>query len=176
MKSLAGYTSITEVFHFLGYEAASALLVLHALTGCDVSGKFSGKTKEFWTKRFLADRTNAAFIHALLSLLEILSDDVVDEIVSFFCRYYCPKRTPKRIEKSLQDTRYHLYKKHRSETSKLPPSPGAFLQHIKRACVPLRIWHSANLAETTIPLVTDFGWEDCERVIMAICTEDEIAP
>ena len=55
MKSLAGYTSITATFDFLGHQVASALLSFHALTGCDVSGKFSGKTKEFWTKRFLAD-------------------------------------------------------------------------------------------------------------------------
>ena len=176
MKSLAGYTSITATFDFLGHQVASALLSFHALTGCDVSGKFSGKTKEFWTKRFLADRTNAAFIRALVSLQQFLSDNVVDEIVKFFCKHYCPKRTAKKFISSLQETRYHLYKKYRSETCKLPPSPGAFLQHVKRACVLLRIWSSANLADTTVPIATDFGWEDCAGVIMPICTEEEIAP
>ena len=176
MKSLTGYTSITAVFNSLGSEVASALLPFHALTGCDITGKFSGKTKEFWTKRFLAERTNMNFIQALLSLHECQSDEVINEIASFFCRSYCPKRTAKRITKTLSETRYHLYKKYRSETSRLPPSPGAFLQHVKRSCVPLLIWHSSNLYETIAPIHTDLGWNDSEGVMMPICTEDEIAP
>ena len=71
------------------------------------------------------------------------------------------------------EKRYYLYKKYRSETCNLPPSPGAFLQHVKRACVPLRIWSSANLANTTVPIATDFGWEDCEEVMMPICTDED---
>ena len=97
MKSLTGYTSITAVFNSLGSEVASALLSFHALTGCDITGKFSGKTKEFWTKKFLAEQTNMNFIQALLSLQESQSDEVINEIASFFCRLYCPKRAAKRI-------------------------------------------------------------------------------
>ena len=176
MKSLTGYTSITTVFNFLGHEVASALLSFHALTGCDITGKFSGKTKEFWTKRFLAERTNMNFILALLTLHTCQSEEVINEIVRFFCRSYCPKRTPKRITESLYETRYHLYKKYSSETCKLPPSPGAFLQHVKRTSVPLLIWRSANFTETIVPIHTDLGWYDSEGVMMPICTAEEIAP
>ena len=42
MKTLTGLTSITSIHMFLGRDAASALLSFHALTGCDISGKFSG--------------------------------------------------------------------------------------------------------------------------------------
>ena len=123
MKFLTGYTSITAVFNSLGSEVASALLPFHALTGCDITGKFSGKTKEFWTKKFLAEQTNMNFIQALLSLQESQSDEVINEIASFFCRSYCPKRTAKRITKTLSETRYHLYKKYRSETPTIQQAP-----------------------------------------------------
>ena len=150
MKSLSGYTCITAVYDFLGGEIASALLPFHALTGCDITGKLSGKTKDFWTKKFLSERNNEKFIRALLCLHSCQSEAVVNEIAKFFCRSYCTKKTPKRVTESLVETRYHLYKKYRSETCKLPPSPGAFLQHVKRACCPLMVWKSANRSETII--------------------------
>ena len=43
MKSLSGYTSITGVHDFLGSDVAAALLPFQAVTGCDVTGKFSRK-------------------------------------------------------------------------------------------------------------------------------------
>ena len=109
MNSLTGYSSITAIYDILGHEVASALLPFHALTGCDVTGKFSGRTKDFWTKKFLAERSNGSFIQALLSLHLCQFDDVIPELSKFICRSYCPKTTPKRITDSLVETRYFLY-------------------------------------------------------------------
>ena len=50
MKSLSGYTCVNAIHDFLGVNVASALLAFHGLSGSDIAGKFSGKTKEFWTK------------------------------------------------------------------------------------------------------------------------------
>ena len=80
------------------------------------------------------------------------------------------------MPESLVETRYYLYKKYRSETCKLPPSPGAFLQHVKRACCPLMVWNSANLSETIVVVPFEYGWEICDGVWMPICTANEIAP
>lgn len=65
MKSLSGYTCITAIRDFLGGDVASALIVFHALSGCDIAGKFSGKTKEFWIKKFLSERNNCNFITSM---------------------------------------------------------------------------------------------------------------
>ena len=176
MKTLTGFTSITSIYTFLGNAAASALLPFHALTGCDISGKFSGKSKDFWTKRFLSERKNNDFIQNLLDLKTNQCDEVIVELSKFFCRSYCTKKTPKRITDSLAETRYHLYKKHSSETNKLPPSPGAFTQHVKRACCPLIVWASANQVETREVDPLNFGWEQCDGALMPVTTEDEIAP
>ena len=86
------------------------------------------------------------------------------------------KKTPKRVTESLAETRYYLYKKHSSETNKLPPSPGAFTQHVKRACCPLIVWTSANQVETREFDPLNFGWELCNGALMPVTTEDEIAP
>ena len=72
MKTLTGYTSIASIHQFLGNYAASALLPFHALTGCNITGMFSGKRKEFWTKKFLSERNNINFIQNLLNLLKAM--------------------------------------------------------------------------------------------------------
>lgn len=177
MKSLTGYTSLTDIYNFFGHQVSSALLSFHALTGCDVTGKFSGRTKEFWTKKFLEERNNEHFIHALLSLHHRQFDQVIGELSSFICRAYCTKTTPTRITNSLVETRYFLYKKFSSETNKLPPTQGAFLQHLKRACCPLVVWNSANLPMTLTIDHLCHGWELNENgPLMPVCTHDSIAP
>ena len=100
----------------------------------------------------------------------------MNEIAKFFCRGYCPKRTAKRVTASLVETRYFLYKKHSSETSKLPPSPGAFLQHVQRVCVPLIAWSDANISSITDIDHTQYGWEMYDGTLMPKCTADDIAP
>ena len=137
MRSLSGFTPITAVRDFLESDVASALLPFHAVIGCDLAGKFSGRSKDFWTGKFLEERNNKNFIDSLLELQNCEIENVIQELTRFICRSYCPKNTPKRITNSLVETRYFLYKKFRSETNKLPPS--AFTEHLKRACCPLVI-------------------------------------
>ena len=170
MKSSKGFTSISSVY------CASALLPFHALTGCDVTGKFSGRSKDFWAGKFLEYRWNNDFIQALLSLHTCQLESCIDEISKFICHSYCPKNTPKRITNSLVETRYHLYKKFSSETSKLPPSPGALLEHLKRACCPLVVRESANLPMTRTINHLENGWEMDGELLMPVCTLDSIAP
>ena len=158
MKSLSGYTSITDVYNFIGDDVSSALLPFHAITGCDVTGKFSGKSIDFWTAKFLEERSNEELIDALLKLQNCEVDSVQPQITKFICRSYCPKKTPRKITDSLVETRYFLYKKFRSETNKLPPSPGALTQHLKRACCPLVIWSSSKrILQTQLTLFSMGG-------------------
>ena len=47
------WVDIKILWSILGNDTSKALLSLHALTGCDTKGKFEGKSKQFWFKRFL---------------------------------------------------------------------------------------------------------------------------
>ena len=159
MKSHSGYTSITAVYNFLGHDVATAVLSLHALTGCDTIGKFSGKSKEFWTGKFLSERSNVSLIQALNHLQQEQSEEVVNEVAQFACRTYCPKNTPKHITNSIVETRYFLCKKFSADTNKLPPTVGAFTQHVKRASCQLLVWISAHMSEIAKPDLLIYGWE-----------------
>ena len=163
MKSLTGYTSITAVHEFLGHVVAEALLSFHALNGCDTTGKFSGKSKEFWTKRFVQERNIVSFIGALNALQDTgPSEDVVSKLASFICRAYCTNR----ITNDLAETRYFLYKTFSSETNFLQ----AILQHVLRAFCQIGVWKSAHLSIIDITNVIENGWEVSDGVIMPVCS------
>ena len=68
----------------LDVKLSAAILAFHLFTGCDQSGRFSGKTKLSWSKSF---RTAYAGILEALSSLEgfnILPDDIIVENMDRF--------------------------------------------------------------------------------------------
>ena len=55
--------------------------------------------------------------------------------------------SPKGINiKTIPELRWHLFCKHRAESDKLPPTPGALKQHILRVHVQTRAWAQAAIA------------------------------
>ena len=44
--------SVHSIFSKLGQKRSAALLGLHAFTGCDITGRFGGRTKDFCFKTF----------------------------------------------------------------------------------------------------------------------------
>ena len=115
-------------------------------------------------------------IQALNHLQQEQSEEVVNEVAQFVCRTYCPKNTPKHITNSIVETRYFLYKKFSADTNKLPPTVGAFTQHIKRASCQLLVWVSAHMSEIAKPDPLNYGGEKCDGDLFPICTKDLIAP
>lgn len=98
-----GKVDIKLVCQKLGNETSKALLSLHGLTGFDTTGKFEGKSKQFWFRRFLTiDQINSKLKKELADFQE--SNESTDEIESFFCRgylYRSNKDVQKRVHKQL---------------------------------------------------------------------------
>ena len=53
IRLVKGFVDIKLLHSILGDGTSKALLSLHALTGSDTTGKFDGKSKQFWFRRFL---------------------------------------------------------------------------------------------------------------------------
>ena len=87
MCLVKGNVDIKLLCEKLGNDTSKALLTLHALTGCDTTGKFEGKSKQFWFRRFLAiDQQNTNLVKELADFQE--SNESTGEIESFICRGY----------------------------------------------------------------------------------------
>ena len=80
-----GMIDISHVHLTLGQDVSSSILPLHALTGCDITGKFNGKSKEFWTNLFIDQKENENLISALLSFQHHITDDTFIELERFEC-------------------------------------------------------------------------------------------
>ena len=176
-----GKVDIKLVCLKLGNETFKALLSLHGLTGSDTTGKFEGKSKQFWFRRFLTiDQNNSKLKKELADFQE--SNESTDEIESFFCRgylYRSNKDAQKRVHETaaLNTTRYSLFTKKQFEGEKLPPTKSAFEYHLLRAFFQVTIWSSATDAlinQLLDPL--EFGWEFEEGNLVGKMTSRNIAP
>ena len=129
-RSATESISITAAYQVLHRDVNSALMSLHCMTGCDTVGKFAGKSKEKWTKEYLKVSFDSEIIKALIRLQCEENNEIFDILEQFVCGVYHPNS---KGDRSLRDTRYVLFNKKVAECEKLPPTKGAFIQHMKRA-------------------------------------------
>ena len=114
----------------LGRKKSEAVLGLHAFTGGDWGGKFSGVTKERWTQRFLELDEDSDVITALQNLgTDPQSNDDDLSFESFVCLVY--DKSGKCT--STNKLRWESYRTKGSEGENLPPTRGAIVQHFRRA-------------------------------------------
>ena len=168
---------ISAVHDVLGGDIASALLSLHCLTGCDTVGKFNKKSKEFWTKVFLAHVSDSDVMQALLQLQFGVNDYIITHLARFTCIAYSSKYPSVRYKiVNLSNCRYFLFLRNRSNSQLLPPTLGAFLKHVNRTQPQLRIWANANGSIVPDLEPTGYGWElDGENYVPG-STDEVIAP
>ena len=133
---VSGLVDIKAIHNQIGDTCASALLALHAITGCDTTGRFEGKTRQLSFRRFMKiDRTNCDLVNALATLQNSLTLDTIVIIESFICRayLYSTKKATSHLqeEHNLSDTRFYLFTKRQLEGEKLPPTMGSLKKHLE---------------------------------------------
>ena len=126
---LAGH----EVSVGLVSEKARALLMFHALTGCDTVSSFAGHGKKTtWVVWNVLPERNEA-LQKLLSAWEFISGDVLHTIKRFVILVYDRISTCTDIDMA----RRNLFaKKH--DVQLIPPTKAALEEHVKRAAYQAR--------------------------------------
>ena len=179
MKLVSGFVDLSSLYDLMGPTVAKALLCLHVLTGCDTTGKFSGISKEFWTKQFLNETDNVRFMESMGKLENGITDDFFDVFSSFVCKAYRFPRSPLKVTNETYDLssiRYYLFRKSGAEGEKLPPSKGALTKHIDRGYLQLHIWSSVHLSEIEVLEPSEYGWEKDDSIYLPVANGDPIAP
>ena len=145
--------SIEDIHLKLGPKRSAALLGLHAFTGCDVTGRFGGRTKDWCFKEFLS--CDDGILDALGNLgTEVLDPGTWAELERFVCLLYRSKS-----HKAVKDLRWFLFSNRAAEGENLPPTFGALYYHILRANFVTMIWKRATLSHTSLPSPVKFGWK-----------------
>ena len=132
---VSGNLEIEPIWSALGRDKAPALPVFHPFTAADNAEGFSGHGKTKWFQQYIS---------ALIKLTEEgdLTPEVWDALANFVYLLYCPKGIH---ITSIPDLRWHLFCKYPAESSKLPPTVGAFDGHIERVRVQSRVWCQASM-------------------------------
>ena len=122
---ISGFVKNNQIRHVLGDLCRAAILVLHGATGCDTVGRFPGKTKEFWFRRFKSfERQNQQLVQALVDFGNSTSGNSFREIEGFICRDCLFPRSKAGIKQNevydSKTTCYKLFTHKQFEGSKLP--------------------------------------------------------
>ena len=165
---------LKPIYDQLGPKKAAALIHFHALTGCDTTGHLQGKGKNGCFNKFLqADVEVVAAICDLGCGVEP-SPHVYDGCEAFLCSHFRPKGNTS----DLASLRWQLFKqlKPGHGVEKLPPTPGAWREHIRRAHVHANVWQQDIIAQPKYPDPLTLGWQLVEGRLVSILSQVPPAP
>lgn len=146
---------IGNIANSLGKNKSEALLSLHAITGCDTTGRFASKGKITWLKSFFKLDDNDVIVTKLRDFgngIE-LDNDSYEILAQFVSLVYSGNR------QELSDARWQLFSKKLAEGEKLPPTMSAFNMHLKRALLQVIYWKSSLDAIMVNLDPIEFGWK-----------------
>lgn len=147
---------ISRLATIIGRDECTALLGVHAWTGCDSVSAFSGQGK---IKAVNLMRSNDTFREAFTRLGE--EWNVTDELFSILERFACSMYSRSAKSTTVNDLRYEIFQSRNGDVSsgQLPPCKDALRQHTKRANYQAAIWRRCLENSPTIPEAADgHGW------------------
>ena len=147
--------NISQLARGLSIEMAQALPGLHALSGADITGSFSGKGKKSFWKAFLS--SDSDILGALTKLGDHpMDDNTMQQLERFVCKVYLPGTDINDVGK----LRWHLFRQYQKESDKLPPTRASLTEAFRRANYQTMIWSSDIVANPTLPSPVGFGWRE----------------
>jgi len=166
---------LQPIYDQLGPEKAAALINWHALTGCDTTGHIAGKGKKGCFTAFLA--SNPTVIDALIGLGEGPEPSlaVINGCEEFLCSLFCPRKL--QITQA-HNLRWQLFKTLKAEqgVETLPPTHGAWLEHIKRAHVQANVWSQDLVLNPVVLDPLQLGWQLQDGKLQPIMTKEAPGP
>ncbi len=140
----SGILHIKPLWQVLGPEKANALIGLHALSGCDTTGRFNYIGKPTWFHHFC--KAPPYIIEALSKLgsPDELTAEVISAIAEFVCMIYTPKSV-NTIFTQIYELRYFLYCSKTVESDRLPPTMGALKPCVRRAHIQGSKWGQSDI-------------------------------
>ena len=112
---------IGQAYQAITPRYASALLGFHAFTGCNITGKFNGISKQHCWKQFLnCSQHEFEAFSSLGNCKSLPSDTVILHLQQFIMKLYCKKNLPDVT--NLGDLRWYLFRKCEKDIENLPPT------------------------------------------------------
>ncbi|KAL8617912.1 hypothetical protein ACOMHN_026489 [Nucella lapillus] len=146
---------IGKVASSLGPSVCTALLGLHAYTGCDSVSSFAGKGKVAALK-MLKSKENVQQAFSDLGKDWELSGELFEKLEKFTCKLYAPKQPTTGVN----ELRYQLFcaKNGDIESHQLPPCQDCLWKHAHRANYQAGLWRRCLENDPQVPDPVGSGW------------------
>lgn len=156
------FIPIHKLYEELGPQKSSALITLHAVSGCDTVSSFHyiGKKKAYSAFTRLSDSDYDDFAN-IINLPVQKALDLVTKWLSLIYVSGKPKKvntSTKEKVLSINDVRYTLAKNKNTPVEKLPPAEPALLQHVMRVQWQVNEWSQARSSKISSLDPTKYGW------------------
>ena len=152
------YRRMIDVSHVrscLGSEKVMALLGLHALSGCDVTGCLARKGKASFWKAFKTSDVDVLASLGKLGCPDEFTKDDEQLIEKFICQVYLPGTKISDIG----ELRWYMFTKKDTQNENLPPTRAALTPYISRTNYQVLEWRRADQPHPNLPDPLHFGWE-----------------
>lgn len=173
---------ISEIARGYTQDYCTALLTLHAFTGCDSTSSFKGLGK---VKAIKLMQKMPKYVPVLARVGDEweVSEETICELESFTCAMYGHSRFT-----NINELRLFMLKTKCGNSDKLsvsnnvdiaslPPCRDSLEQHVRRVNYQVAIWKKANIAIPEIPHPTDgHGWVHRDGHMEPLWTRTEILP
>jgi len=163
---------LQPIYDALGSDMVAALPGFHAFTGCDTTGRFSGKGKNLCWKSF--QKVSKAVLWAFTNLGQ--GPQLQNEDFILFQEFVCHLYQPKSKETSVSEVRWNVFKHVQAEAEKLPPTPATLRQHILRAHYQCMIWCNDIVPVAELPEPAGYGWSFADGILTPVITILKPAP
>ena len=157
---------LQPIYNKLGHTKAAALPGFHCLTGCDTCGHIKGKSKRTAFKIFCDASQDVTKALTELRTEEIPSSNIIAKCELFLCQLMSTKTCSASSAGALRWKKF----KGGQAIEKIPPTAGAWRQHILRAHMQAFIWNQDLVLDPVIPDPSKFGWTTKRRWHFHSCT------
>jgi hypothetical protein len=161
-----------DIYRGMGKALCTALIGLHALTGCDSTSALSGIGKK---KGLTTLRKEQTYCDALSQIgTEVpVKQDVMDKCEEFVCSLYT---TDSKAGKSADSVRHYLFCQKGQRNENLPPTTDSLSLHVQRANYQSLVWRGALKAKQGLPSPDGLGWENKDDVLRPVLMTKAPAP
>lgn len=167
--------NLNAIFHKLGPDRAESLIKWHSLTGCDTTGHIYGKSKKTCFKAFLEAGPDVIAAINNLGKGSEPSEDVIKGCEKFLVNLLCAKNI---VVNNAHELRWHMFchLKEDQGVEHLPPTYGAWLEHIKRAHLQSNIWEQDDVLNPMVLDPLSLGWEKIDGKLKPLLSKVPLAP
>ena len=162
--------NIKAISASIGEERSRGLMALHTLTGCDITGKFRGKSKIPWLTAYLKETEDIINYFVKFPYFEDPLEDL-QIFEKFVCRVYCPDTEIC----DLGAARWMMWTQSKN-IDRIPPTIGALTQGVKRAWYASKVMGQSDVFIQILPNPDIAGWRLDNENFEPITSEESIAP